>query len=227
MTTKMRDFALPVVILVLATIAIAATGADLLVSAPFCIGGKWPVGDLEPWHLLYLLDRWPSIMLGSAGLTAALIGCIYKQRRSWIRPGFFLVILLALGPGLIVNSIFKEYWGRPRPREVVQFGGTKEFLHPWQKGVAHKGRSFPSGHSSAAFYLTAPFFLFRRNKPRTAAFWMAGGLLFGILMSIARITQGGHFLSDTLWSWGMVHLTAVALYYLLRLDRDEPASAKS
>jgi lipid A 4'-phosphatase len=225
--TKIRDFALPALFLVLATAVIAVTGADLLVSAPFCIGGKWPVGDRQPWHLLYLLDRGPSIALGLCGLAAALIGSIYKQRRGWVRPGLFLVILLALGPGLLVNALFKEQWGRPRPREVVQFGGTKEFLHPWQKGIAHKGRSFPSGHSAAAFYLTAPFFVYRRRKPRTAAYWMAGGLVFGMLMSIARITQGGHFLSDTLWAWGIVHLTAVALYYLLRLDRDETPSAAS
>ncbi|HXE96169.1 MAG TPA: phosphatase PAP2 family protein [Dongiaceae bacterium] len=222
---KVRDFALPVIFLVLATIIIAATGADLKLSAPFCIDGKWPVGDQQPWHFLYLLDRGPSIALGLCGLAAAIIGGIDMRRRYWVRPGLFLVILLALGPGLLVNSVFKEHWGRPRPREIVQFGGKKEFLQPWQKGTAHNGRSFPSGHSSAAFYLTAPFFVYRRRKPRTAAYWMAGGLLFGMLMSIARITQGGHFLSDNLWAWGMVHLTAVSLYYLLRLDPDETPSA--
>lgn len=221
MTTKMRDFVLPVTILVLVTIMIAVTGADLKLSALFCIGGEWPVGDQQPWHLLYQLDRGPSIGLAVCGLVAALIGSIYKQRRSWIRPGLFLVILLALGPGLVVNVIFKEYWGRPRPREIVQFGGKKQFLHPWQKGVAHGGRSFPSGHSSAAFYLTAPFFVYRRKNPRVARLWLIGGLCFGLMMSIARLAQGGHFLSDNLWAWGMVHLTAVALYYLLRLDRDE------
>lgn len=227
MSTKFRDFAIPLSILILATIAITVTGADLKLSAPFCIDGKWPVGDQQPWHLLYMMDRWPSISLGLCGLSAAVIGSICKQRRYLVRPGLFLVILLALGPGLIVNTLFKDYWGRPRPREVTQFGGTKEFLHPWQKGIAHEGRSFPSGHSSAAFYLTAPFFVFRRRKPRIAALWMTGGLVFGILMSIARITQGGHFLSDTIWAWGMVHLLAVALYYLLRLDRDEAPSTES
>ncbi len=225
MNCKVRDFALPVLILVLATIVISASGADLKVSSLFCIDGKWPVGDQQPWHLLYLLDRGPSIALGICGLTAAIIGSRDKQRRNWIRPGLFLVILLVLGPGLLVNVVFKEHWGRPRPREVVQLGGTKEFLHPWQKGIAHNGRSFPSGHSSAAFYMTAPFFVFRRRKPTVARWWMAGGLFFGVLMSIARITQGGHFLSDNLWAWGMVHLTAVALYYLLHLDRDETSSA--
>jgi membrane-associated PAP2 superfamily phosphatase len=227
MNTKVRDFALAVALLVLATIVIAATGGDLKLSALFCIDGKWPIGDQQPWHVLYLLDRGPSIALGACGLIAAIIGSIYRQRRAWIRPGLFLVILLALGPGLIVNTIFKEYWGRPRPREIVQFGGTKEFLQPWQKGTAHKGRSFPSGHASAAFYMTAPFFVYRRKNHRAANLWLMGGLSFGVLMSIARIAQGGHFLSDNLWAWGIVHLTAVALYYLLRLDHNETSSAAS
>jgi membrane-associated PAP2 superfamily phosphatase len=221
MKPYIRDMAFPIALLVAATIVIAATGADVRLSSLFCIGGKWPVGDQQPWHFLYLLDRGPSIALGLTGLAAAITGALYRQRRSWLKPGLFLVILLALGPGLIVNSVFKEYWGRPRPREIVEFGGTKQFLHPWQKGIAHKGRSFPSGHASAAFYLTAPFFIYRRRNPRAAAWWLTGGLLFGVLMSVARITQGGHFLSDNLWAWGVVHLTAVGLYYLIKLDRDE------
>lgn len=226
MTTKARDFALPAAFLVLATIAIALTGADLAVSGWFCINDTWPVGELQPWHLLYQLDRGPSICLALLGLVAALLGLIYKQRRNWIKPGLFLVILLAVGPGLMVNAVFKDYWGRPRPREIVQFGGKKEFLQPWQHGVAHNGRSFPSGHSSAAFYMTAPFFIYRRRKPQIARVWLIGGVAFGLMMSVARLAQGGHFLSDNLWAWGMVHLTAVALYYLLRLDRDEtPAIA--
>lgn len=228
MKTNVRDIVVPVALLVVATVIIAVTGTDLKLSSLFCIGGKWPVGDQQPWHLLYLLDRGPAIVLGVCGLAAAITGALYKKRRNWFRPGLFLVILLALGPGLIVNSVLKEYWGRPRPREIVQFGGKKEFLHPWQKGIAHKGRSFPSGHASAAFYLTAPFFIYRRRNPRMAAWWLTGGLLFGALMSVARITQGGHFLTDTLWAWGVVHLTAVALYYLLKLDRDEePEQNKS
>ncbi|MGB9082275.1 MAG: phosphatase PAP2 family protein [Desulfuromonadaceae bacterium] len=225
MTTKTHDFALPVIFLVLATIVIAATGADLKLSALFCIGDQWPVGDLQPWSLLYKVGRIPAIFVGLCGLFAAFLGFLSQNRRHWIRPGLFLVILLGLGPGLVVNSVFKEYWGRPRPREVLQFGGTKEFLHPWQKGIAHNGRSFPSGHSSAAFYLTAPFFIYRRKNQKIARLWLIGGLVFGLMMSAARIAQGGHFLSDTLWAWGMVHLTAVALYYLLRLHRDKAPSA--
>jgi membrane-associated PAP2 superfamily phosphatase len=127
----------------------------------------------------------------------------------------------------MVNVVFKDHWGRPRPREIVQFGGQKQFLQPWQKGEDGKGRSFPSGHASAAFYMTAPFFIYRRTNKQLARIWLAGGLTFGLLMSIARITQGGHFLSDNLWAWGMVHLTALALCYILGLDRAVYVSAKT
>lgn len=225
MTVKSRDFLFPSLILLLATIAIAATNADLRLAGLFYIGGAWPVGDQQPWHFLYLLDRTPAVIIGTAGLAAAIIGANTLSKRHLVKPGLFLLLLLAIGPGLTVNALFKEYWGRPRPREITQFRGTKEFLHPWQRGIAHKGRSFPSGHSSAAFYTAAPFFVLRRRSPRSAVYWLVGGTLFGILMSIARISQGAHFLSDTLWAWGMVHLLAVALYYLLHLDRDDTQPA--
>jgi membrane-associated PAP2 superfamily phosphatase len=204
--------------LVVATGVIAMTGADLSVSAPFYIEGKWPVGDRFFWQLLYRLDRLPSISLGVVGLAAFLISFAGVEYCRWRRSGIFLLVLLILGPGLLVNTVLKEHWGRPRPREIVEFGGKKQFLQPWQKGEDGNGRSFPSGHSSAAFYMAAPYLIYRRKDRRRAYAWLAGGLLFGIVMSIARITQGAHFLSDALWSFGMVALVALLLAGLLDLD---------
>lgn len=209
------------VFLVVATSLIAVTGADLAVSAPFCIGGKWPVGDLFPWKALYRLDRFPAVALAVFGLAACVVSFFREDLRHWRRTGLFLVLLLALGPGLMVNAVFKDHWGRPRPREIVQFGGQKQFLHPWQKGQDGNGRSFPSGHASAAFYLSAPFFIYRRRNKRLARTWLLGGLCFGLFMSVARIAQGGHFLSDNLWAWGMVHLCALFLAALLKPELPE------
>lgn len=216
-----------IVFLVVTTALIAWTGADLAVSSRFCIGGQWPVGDLFPWHALYRLDRIPAIILASFGLAACMASFFRPELLRWRRSGAFLVLLLVLGPGLMVNAVFKEHWGRPRPREIVQFGGQKQFLQPWQKGEDGKGRSFPSGHGSAAFYMTAPYLIYRRSNKRLARIWLMGGLVFGVLMSIARIAQGGHFLSDNLWAWGMVHLTALALYYVMGLHRADTHSPKN
>lgn len=213
-----------VAFLIAATWMIAASGADLAVSSRFCIGGSWPVGDQFPWHALYKMDRHPAVLLAVFSLLLALYSLKDRSFLPWRKQSVFLVLLLILGPGLLVNSYFKSQWGRPRPREIVQFGGQKVFLQPWQKGEKGNGRSFPSGHASAAFYMTAPFFIYRRRRPRLAHVWLAGGLVFGIFMSIARIAQGGHFLSDNLWAWGMVHLTALLLATLLGLDREEISS---
>lgn len=209
--------------LVALTALIAISGLDLLVSSHFFTGGGWPVGEQFPWKLLYRIDRFPALFLAIAGLLVATPALI--KRGNWsrkARSGVFLVLLLALGPGLLVNVLFKDGWGRPRPREIVQFNGNKQFLQPWQKGIAGQGRSFPSGHASAAFYLSAPFFVYRRRRPSIALAWLAGGVCFGILMSIARIAQGGHFLSDTLWSFGMVYLTGLLLSAAMGLSTKEP-----
>jgi len=212
--------------LLAATAVIALSGADLAISAPFYREGRWPVGDLPFWQLLYRLDRIPAITLAVAGLAAVVMSCVRCDYQRWRRAGAFLVLLLILGPGLLVNSVLKEHWGRPRPREVAEFGGKKQFLHPWQKGLDGNGRSFPSGHSSAAFYMAAPYLIYRRNDRRRAYAWLAGGLLFGVVMSIARITQGAHFLSDTLWAFGVVALSAPLLAALLNLDGTaDPAPA--
>jgi membrane-associated PAP2 superfamily phosphatase len=206
-------------LLVFLTALIALSGADLAVSSFFFIKGAWPVGDRFPWKLLYQIDRLPAVLLAVAGLLAAAASLRWPSWRQWARSGVFLALLLALGPGLLVNTIFKEGWGRPRPREVLQFEGKKIFLHPWQKGISGQGRSFPSGHASAAFYMMSPFFIYRHKNKKRAHAWLAGGVVFGIFMSIARISQGGHFLSDTLWSFGMVYLTALFLAALLKLDQ--------
>src|SRR5258707_888701 len=44
-----------------------------------------------------------------------------------LRVGAFLLLALALGPGVLVNSVLKEHWGRARPSQVIAFGGTQEF----------------------------------------------------------------------------------------------------
>jgi membrane-associated PAP2 superfamily phosphatase len=213
--------------LVVSTVLIAWTGADLALSAPFYREGAWPIGYLFPWQMLYRLDRIPAFALALFGLAAGIASFFRQELLHWRRRGAFLVLLLALGPGLMVNAVFKDHWGRPRPREIVQFGGQKQFLQPWQKGEDVTGRSFPSGHASAAFYMSAPFFIYRRTNKQRARIWLLGGLIFGVFMSIARITQGAHFLSDILWAWGMVYLMALVLCYCMGIDRTDAAPAKA
>jgi len=227
MCRKLIDFGLPLGILLLLTALIAVSGADLKLSTIAYRAGGWPLGNLQPWRFFYLYGFYPAYILG--GLALGLFGATYvRPPLAEFRKGaLFMVLLLALGPGLLVNEVIKVNWGRERPRQMTLFGGSKAYQQPWERGEPGTGRSFPSGHAGSAFYLAMPYFVLRRRKPHLAALVYSGGMFYGILMGIARIVQGGHFVSDILWAWGVVHLTAVALYYLMKLDIEEFPRSKA
>jgi membrane-associated PAP2 superfamily phosphatase len=135
----------------------------------------------------------------------------------------FLAATLALGPGLLVNGIFKPNWGRPRPHQTVEFGGKQAFVAVWGMGTSRYSKSFPSGHASMGFYLMAPAFLLYRRRRAWAFAFLLLGLAAGLALGIARIAQGAHFPSDVLWSAGMVYLSGLLLLPLFRLGRSADA----
>jgi lipid A 4'-phosphatase len=122
----------------------------------------------------------------------------------------YLLLVLAIGPGLIVNDLFKEHWGRARPAQTVIFGGQKEFT-PAYVISDQGGYSFSSGHTAGAFFLVALALLARRNR----AFWMSLAFVYGILVSYVRIAAGGHFFSDTVVSFFIVYITSLMLYGII------------
>jgi membrane-associated PAP2 superfamily phosphatase len=70
------------------------------------------------------------------------------------------------------------------------------------------------------FYLMAPAFLLYPRRRGLAGAFLGLGLLGGGLMGMARIVQGGHFLSDIVWSGGIVYLTGLFLSCLITWNRE-------
>ena len=210
-------------ILAAATVVFWATRLDLAASnvfrEPCC---SWPLAERPFWRFLYRYGVLAGVLLAAAALVTFTLSYWYPRRlHAWRRPALFLVLVAAVGPGLVVNVLFKDHWGRPRPREVVELGGQERFLPVWAKGTDPQAKSFPCGHCSMGFYLATPYLLLRRRR-RAAAYGVLGlGVAFGGLMGAARMMAGGHFLSDVVWSAGMTWLVALAAWRVLRLDRDE------
>jgi lipid A 4'-phosphatase len=130
------------------------------------------------------------------------------QARWW-----FLIAVLAVGPGLVANVVLKDNWGRARPRSVVEFGGTKHFtpaLIPASECA--RNCSFVSGEASSAF---VPFFAAALLLPQFRRVLFGAGLATGLAAGLIRISQGGHFLSDILFAGVFMALTASALHILL------------
>jgi lipid A 4'-phosphatase len=71
--------------------------------------------------------------------------------------------------------------------------------------------SWPSGHAALGFYFAA--FAPLLKKRRAAA--TAAGVVLGALIGLGRMAQGRHFLSDVVFAYFFVSLTARLLYYFL------------
>ena len=134
------------------------------------------------------------------------------------RSVLFLLLGLALGPGLLVNVILKDSWGRPRPMQVKEFGGALEF-RPWYKtdGACPKNCSFVSGETSGAFWLVAPASL-APGPLRLPAVALALGV--GFITGVMRVAFGGHFPSDVLFA-GLFTLILVALLRKILIKPDK------
>jgi len=217
----LADFLIPLLAAVAATGAIDLAGADLAVQALFYSPGEgWALGNREPWAFLYHFGNLPAFALGAMGVIAFVLSFFSERLRPDRTAALFVVVFLALGPGLVVNTVFKDHWGRPRPADIVQFGGTETYRSFWHPGSPNQGRSFPSGHAAVGFFLMAPFFVLRRKAPGWARRALVAGVLYGLTMGLGRMIQGGHFLTDVIWSGFMVYLSGLFLYYLFRLDRE-------
>lgn len=128
-----------------------------------------------------------------------------------IRAAAFLLLSLALGPGLLVNAVLKDHWGRARPAQVTEFAGTQHFtpaLIPADQCA--RNCSFPAGHPAIGFYLVSFAFLVRNPRRRRVA--EGAAIAAGALIGLARIAQGGHFLSDVVFSGLLVYGTSWLLY---------------
>ncbi len=173
-------------------------------------------------QFFYVFGLVPGQLTGILSLIALILSFLLPSCRSLRRHALFIALTLAVGSGLIVHVILKDHWGRPRPRQVIEFGGKQEFRPYWSPNFFHQpepSKSFPCGHCSLGFYFFVFILLGQRFKVR----WLfyLGILLtafLGLALSYTRMAQGGHFFSDVLVSALIMWLTALAFDRLIYGD---------
>lgn len=170
-------------------------------------------GQGFPWraHPVVQTVYWLVPWLGRLGLLLSSV-VVWRQwrqpgryPRGWFRRVLALWLALLLGVGGVVHAVFKEQWGRPRPHEVVAFGGRAVFQPAWVPSQqCARNCSFVSGHAATGFVLMAVGLM---GPPRRRRLWRRVGWVAGGLIGAVRIAQGGHFLSDVvlagLMIWGV------------------------
>ncbi|MBF0349947.1 MAG: phosphatase PAP2 family protein [SAR324 cluster bacterium] len=205
--------------------------ADRQIASKFFLGGRgeWAYIDQQPWKWLYAYGTYPGLFLLLGCIVTLGMSLINGKLGGWRRYLLLTILTSILGGGILVNAVLKDHWGRPRPRQIEDFGGKWEYKNTFEPGVAGKGKSFPCGHCSMGFSFISLGFWYQKSRIIGTA-GTAFGMVYGLLMSIARIGQGAHFLTDALWSLGIIFMTATILYfYILKIplhDLDVPTNKK-
>jgi lipid A 4'-phosphatase len=202
-----RLAALQMAVLLLITGALEAFDVDRRLAAHFfSSGGGWYLAKAPLWAWLHDYGTIPGLILTLGTLAVWLTGLYVPGLQAWRRPCLLVVLTTVIGAGLLVNAVLKQYWGRPRPDQTVEFGGKWTYRPIFSPGPPGQGASFPCGHCTMGFVFLS-LIGFRRQKKVLAAGGAATGIVLGILLSAARIVQGAHFLSDTIWSLGIIAMT--------------------
>ncbi|MCP4317626.1 MAG: phosphatase PAP2 family protein [Hyphomicrobiales bacterium] len=202
-------------------------GIDIKVSSWFFdeAAPGWPNGDA--WYGTY------RAIFNAVSISLAVLSLVMWIVSFWRGPILeippqvwgFVTLLYVTGPGLLVNVLFKNNWGRARPADVVEFGGNKMFTPAFEiSDQCARNCSFVSGEgsSAAAFFiaiLVLSAFIHNRSL-RYAVLFVS--LFFALITAFMRVAKGRHFLSDTLGSILFVSLVAVLLHWLL-IGRKRPS----
>jgi len=209
----------------IAVLFLALPGIDLAVSGLFYDSAQgFLLADWLPVRVIDGTVPWiVRAMIVLAVIAAAWL--VLLRRPLWRldrKTLMFLVAAIALGPGLIVNTVLKDHWGRARPSQIAEFGGARQFTAaPLPAAQCERNCAFVSGHAALGFSLISFALVLPFGGRRKTA--IATALGFGALVGLARIAGGRHFLSDVLYA-GLITVATSWLLYQWIVVRDAFAS---
>lgn len=144
-------------------------------------------------------------VLGDGGIFLIILSIIFMLFKPTRRFGLAILLSIAIG-ALITNLWLKPWICRPRP--YTEEGSI--FHQLWISMGQHieSDKSFPSGHTTAAFSaMTAVFWVGNKRVSWTA-------FIFGLLMGMSRIYLAVHYASDVLGGI-LVGLVAGSIGYFI------------
>ncbi len=159
--------------------------------------------------------EWLITAIAALGFVSLAGKLLRPRRRTPMRgrAATFLLLTLALGPGIVANVVLKDHWGRVRPIGVAEFGGAGRFTPWWDpRGACPATCAFIAGEPSGAFWTLAPAALM---PPQWRPLAYGAALVFGAGIGALRIAAGAHFFTDVAFAGVFMFLVAWTLHGLM------------
>ena len=141
----------------------------------------------------------PMMLLG-------LVLCFFKKTR---KCGMALFLAITIGT-LITNGIAKPLFDRPRP--YVSLAGDSSFMQWYTEAgkLTESDRSFPSGHTTAAFEMAVSMFLVFKNKKFK---WFFPVIAF--FVGCSRLYLMVHYFTDVVGGFICGVIAGILAYYIM------------
>jgi undecaprenyl-diphosphatase len=122
----------------------------------------------------------------------AVAGAIMIPFKKTRRFGMAVLFAVLIGT-LLTNLVMKPLFDRPRP--YIYYADNPVFMawHEFAGGHIESEKSFPSGHTTAAFELGVAIFLVMKNKKIAWIF-----PVFSALVGLSRIYLMVHYVTDVI-----------------------------
>ncbi len=200
---------------------------DLWVARLFAApDGSFPLAANPALGLLRNFYKYLFIALFSVCLTMLLFNlCVRREMKIPAQIWSFVCAVFLLGPGLLVNVILKNNWGRARPSQIEEFGGTAQFTPPLLfADECKRNCSFVSGEGSTiASVMIVLVVLAWHAFPDRRRLLVAVAVPLGTIGVVLRIIKGRHFLSDTLFAALFSALVILVLYGIFSIGKHRRA----
>ena len=181
-------------------------GLDLQLAGLFT-GESPTIHSVDWWWVTAINEYVPAAFRVLLGLCFVgwVVVTLRPHWKAWRLPLAFVVIAGIMGPGLVVNAVFKDHWQRARPYQVTDFGGTKQFTRAAViTNQCEENCSFVSGHVACGVFFSSLLLVL----PQRRRLWAITGTAAGVVIGFARMSDVAHWFSDVLWAYPITLATS-------------------
>lgn len=181
--------------------------------------GKDPISHFVSTPLTdFVYDFLPWPIMGFLAVCCLLFLISFFAFKPLRNPMMVIMLTTILGSGVLVHIVAKEMWGRPRPRQVENYGGNQPYRPIWKPeyNPPEPSKSFSCGHCTLGFVFFALYVIGVRLRSRfLQVMGLALAFFIGFLFGFVRMAQGAHFFSDVLFSAYFMWIAALVSDWLV------------